>query len=210
LPLSVGLIPLLTLVVAPVGDRPQTDYQLAQDVVSIARNLSRSRSPALRTCSGYVEAVYARVGVSLAGGTGDLWRRAVDVGAIHYHTRPRIGDIAYFDNTFDANMNRRADDPLTHVALVLDVSADGTILLAHGGSRTGMANFHMNLEHPEDMIGPSGERWNDYIRARRRSDPPDTEYLASMLFAGFATVWLGDIDAWSAPVLDDDEDDTGF
>jgi hypothetical protein len=31
-----------------------------------------------------------------------------------------------------------------------------------------------------------------------------------MLFAGFATVWLGDIDAWSAPVLDDDEDDTGF
>lgn len=189
---------------------PRTDYEMARQVVQGAYLYLKQRPPGSQTCSGFVAAVYSRLGVPLSGGSTDLWNRAMDIGAVHYHTRPRIGDIAFYDNTFDANHNRRFDDPTTHVAIVLEVHEDGTILLAHGGATNGRSTFHMNLEHPEQASGPDNERWNNNVRAQRAGDPDETEYLASMLFAGFATVWRSQAEEWTRPYVVESESDSGL
>ena len=42
---------------------------------------------------------------------------------VHHRKVPRPGDLAFFDDTYDANHDGRTNDPLTHVAVVLSVAA---------------------------------------------------------------------------------------
>jgi hypothetical protein len=150
-------------------------------------------------CSGFVCATYDRVGIPLSGGTAALWSAAENAGAVHHRKIPSVGDLAFFDDTWDKNGNGKLDDPLTHVALVLVVGADGTLTMAHGGSSHGRTTFTMNLREPHARRAPDGTELNDYLRVQRRSDPPGTKYLASELLRGFATVRERDLDKWVAP-----------
>jgi hypothetical protein len=189
--------------------RPATDAQFADAVADAAQFFIGHRPPGPESCTGFLEAAYQRVGVALGGGTEDLWNRAMEIGAVHFRTRPRIGDIAFFDNTFDANRNGRFDDPLTHVAIVLRIEPDGSILLAHGGASHGRSYLRMNLEHPHDRTSPEGKRWNDFLRVQGARLGQDT--LASSLWAGFATVWVDEIGEWSRPYgIVAEEPDSGF
>lgn len=143
--------------------------------------------------------MFEHAGVTLRGAPEDLWSRALALGAAHTRDRPRPGDIAFFDNTFDRDHDGRVDDPLTHVAVVLSVDAAGTILLAHGGSSRGRSTFVMNLSAPGLVRDDAGHKLNDNLRPPRSSDPPGTRYLASELFHGFATVRPEQASAWAAP-----------
>jgi hypothetical protein len=140
-----------------------------------------------RDCSGFVCASAARAGWPLRGNTQSLWELADERGWVHHRKEPELGDLAFFDQTYDRNRNGRLDDELTHVAVVIEVQNDGTVVLAHSGTRTGRSELRMNLHHPHDHVDADGEEINGWLRQSRGSDPPRTPHLAAECWRAFAT-----------------------
>lgn len=148
-------------------------------------------------CSGLVEASLASAGCAFKGSSAMLFEQARDLRVLHRRRKPTPGDIAFFDDTYDRNGNRRLDDPLSHVAVVESIDADGTITLVHVGS-AGVVRFLMNLRHPEDRTDKDGRLVNDYLRARKDGDSPRTRYLSAELWVGFASFWEAPVQVVSA------------
>lgn len=173
---------------AAAGAPPEPDGGISPFVASVldaADHYLRHR-PARDDCSGYVCAVYTRAGLTLRGDTRTLWKEAQALGAVYDDLTPRVGDLAFFDNTYDRNGNGRWDDPLSHVAVVLSVDPDGTVTLAHGGTSKGRTTMRMNLFSPSVHVSPEGKELNSYLRTRRRGDPRSWRYLSGELWRGFA------------------------
>lgn len=158
-------------------------------VVEAARHWLKATPRGFRNdCSGFVMAVLDRAGMPLSGSTRTFYELARADGLLHRRKEPRPGDLAFFDDTYDRDRDRRTDDPLSHVAVVLSVDPDGTITLAHGGTSRGRTTLVMNLHRPSQRTDDTGKEINDYLRARRASDPPGTKYLAGELWRAFATL----------------------
>ncbi|MEQ1508144.1 MAG: CHAP domain-containing protein [Myxococcota bacterium] len=159
----------------------------AESIATAARHYLDHNPRGFRDdCSGYVMAVFARAGIPLDGNTASFYDQAKTDGSLHHRKLPNPGDIAFFDDTYDRNHNGKLDDPLSHVAVVLEVHPDGTIVLGHGGTSRGRTTLTMNLEHPHDREGDDGAVVNDWLRVRRDDDPAGTRYLASELWRAFA------------------------
>jgi len=139
-------------------------------------------------CSGFVMAVLDRAGMPLSGNTASIYAWAEQRGVIHHRKHPEPGDLVFFDDTYDRNHNGRTDDPLSHIAVVLEVAPDGTILMAHNGTSKGRTTLRMNLEMPHTRTATDGRVVNDWLRALRESDPKGTDYLAGELWKAFATM----------------------
>ena len=109
--------------------------------------------------------------------------------------KPLPGDAAFFHNVFDANRDGRNNDWYTHVAVVVDVSDDGTATLL--GWRGGRVVEHkLNTTRPDDM-----DR-NARLRTPTADDAPFTQYHAGQLFAGWCTALDGKrdvivMDSWA-------------
>lgn len=139
-------------------------------------------------CSGFVNVAYARAGFDLGlRSSKGLDELAKDLDVSH-RRRPHAGDVVFFDDTYDANHNGRNDDPLTHVAVVESVDSDGTVHLIHMGSK-GVVRIVMNPDHPDEAVGPDGQPWNSFLRAKAKGDPRSTRYLAGQLWRGYASFW---------------------
>lgn len=184
-------------VVAPgpaPASRPRAEDPVADRVVATAAGLVGASKIVVGgetyrwDCSGFVSAALAGAGGAWGGGADDLFAVARDQRVLHRKRRPSPGDVAFFDNTYDADGDGRTNDVLTHVALVEAVAEDGTITLIHLGSR-GIVRIRMNLVHPEDRDGPEGQRWNDNLRFKSSKDSPRTRYMASELWVGFGSFW---------------------
>jgi hypothetical protein len=171
---------------APSFDAPRSaptasEERLRARIVRMARALLGRR---LKTdCSGFVLRIMreARVAVTLPTAPSrseSLYRasRAVDA--------PRPGDLAFFDNTYDRNHDRRANDRFTHVGLVEKV--DGTTVTLIHRAVHGVERLRMDLAHPDDPDA------NDRLRFQRRGDAPGTRYLAGELFAAFGELLGGE------------------
>ena len=146
-------------------------------------------------CSGLVEAAHAGARIDLRGSSKDLYERARDEGLLHKRKIPSPGDIAFFDDTYDRNHNRRRDDDLTHVAVVESVAADGTITLVHKGGR-GVMRIEMNLRRPGDRRDEDGRELNDYLRSTKDKDGGPT--LSGELWRAFGSLWAVDAGGISA------------
>lgn len=175
---------------APSAERTRSHGDpTARSISEAARHYLEHRPRGFRDdCSGYVEAVFARAGIPLRGSTATFYELAQQNGAIHRRKTPKPGDLAFFDDTYDRNKNGRLDDPLSHVAVVLEVERDGTIVLGHGGTSRGRTHLRMNLHHPEVREGDGGAVLNDWLRVRRDDDPKNARYLAGELWRAFATL----------------------
>ncbi len=173
----------------PVAQVPDTkvldDHAWAADLVGQSR-LTALGEVYRNDCSGMVEAAYARAGTTLSGSSKDLYELASDRGLLHSHKLPQVGDVAFFDDTYDRNGNGRRDDELTHVAVVESVGADGTIVMVHKGS-SGVTRINMNLKRPDDRRDEAGNSLNDYLRARSRRDSGPT--LTGQLWRAFGSLW---------------------
>lgn len=137
-------------------------------------------------CSGFVEAAYAKAGLDYEGSSADLYATARAGGLLGKGKTPRVGDVAFFDDTYDRNKNGRRDDPLSHVAIVESIDAAGTITLVHHGSK-GIVRIRMNLKRPHDRTDASGAVINDYLRAAKDSDRGPV--LTAELFRAFGSLW---------------------
>lgn len=142
-------------------------------------------------CTGLVRAAYSRAGIDLmtAAEPGDngvtaIWRFAARHGRIYTGGLPVAGDLVFFKETYDLNRDGRANDGLTHVGLVDQVDADGTVIVIHRVSR-GVVRYRMNLAHPTSATSSAGRRVNDWLRA---GGPGNKPRLTAELFAGYATL----------------------
>jgi hypothetical protein len=149
-------------------------------------------------CSGLVEAVYAAAGLELRGNVIMMHERAKSEGVFH-RRNPQLGDLVFFDNSYDRNKNGRRDDKLTHVGLVESVDSDGTVTVIHLGSR-GVVPIHMNLEHPSEYKSPEGKVWNSFLRAPSKRDKGAR--LTGELFAGFGSLWKSETAPQNALLLE--------
>lgn len=135
-------------------------------------------------CSGMICAAHIKAGIPLRGSSKTLFEQSQEMGVYHKRKRPDVGDVAFFDNTWDRNKNGRRDDNLTHVAIVETVERDGTITLIHlGGS--GITRLVMNMRHPSKRMSVDGKKWNSVLRKGNDNGP----VLTGELCRGFGSLW---------------------
>lgn len=136
-----------------------------------------------RDCSGFVAAVYSAAGRELGGSTEDLYLRAEALGLLHRRKVPQVGDLAFFDDTYDRNRNGRRDDPLSHVAVVESVDERGVVTLVHYGGK-GVARMVMDLRRPDVNVDEDGVLRNSILRADGRG-----KRLTGELFRAWGSLW---------------------
>jgi hypothetical protein len=148
--------------------------------------LERRPSLPREDCSGLVEAILARAGSSDTGSAAMFWERAAAERRTHQRHRPDPGDLAFFDYTYDRNDNGLVDEELTHIGVVVEVEADGTIVVVHLSTSQGIAALRMNLDAP-DVRSRDGTVLNDWL-GKVGYGPPEHGRLAGQLWRGFASV----------------------
>jgi len=188
-PLSLSKPPTLDHPAEPVAPEAVEPNPFGESIADAAEHYLDVTPPSWRgDCSSFVCAAATRAGWPLTGNTRSLWEMAEALDAVHKRKIPAIGDLAFFDQTYDRNENGKLDDDLTHVAVVIDVDDDGTVLLAHAGTSQGRTTLRMNLLHPDVRVNDAGEELNGLLRRERESDRAGTPHLAAECWRGFATL----------------------
>lgn len=170
-------------------------------VVELARGLVGQKQVAVGgkrfgdDCTGLVRGVYSALGVDLmsAGegtdnGVTAIWRFTGRHGRLYDGGRPMPGDLVFFRETYDLNRDGQVNDGLTHIGLVDDVEADGTVLVIHRVAR-GVVRYRMNLAAPTRARDESGKVLNDGLRLTGRGAQPK---LTGELFVSFGTLLPND------------------
>ncbi len=154
-------------------------------------------------CSGFVRSIFDNFNIELyntakvkrngkwLSGTEVIYNFIEDNGEVFSNRLPQIGDIIFFDNTTDRNRDGKVNDSFTHIAIVVNVLANGTIYYIHKSHR-GINIQKMNLKYPNDVYVKRGKKKikvNSYLRKRRRKDKKDTPYLSSQMFRAFGSVF---------------------
>ena len=154
------------------------------DIGEAARYYLDARPPLPREdCSGLVEAIHALAGHPIDGSVRTMWAEAEAEGRVHADARP--GDVVFFDDTFDADHDGKANDDLTHAAVVVRVEPDGTVVMVHRAKTAGIEEIHMDLSMPDHY--QDGELVkNDYLAVRGWSNEEGGR-LTGQLFHGFAS-----------------------
>lgn len=102
-------------------------------------------------------------------------------------SKPRVGDLIIFDNTYDRNSNDVLDDLDTHAAIVVAVADDGTVAL-YNRVRSGHKVYQMNTSQAGLRKDAAGQRLNHVLRRRRADDPKTTPVTTGQLFARYVRV----------------------
>ena len=145
-----------------VSDRYAERQRLADAALSLvgAERIVVGGQKFPNDCSGFVRAVYASRGIDVYrtprlaradNGVRIIHKFSGDREGLHRRVFPRIGDLVFFDRTWDRNGNGRdGDDRLTHVGIVEHVDDDGAVV-------TGVDQILVEavLEHGFDL-----EVWN--------------------------------------------------
>jgi peptidoglycan DL-endopeptidase CwlO len=142
-------------------------------------------------CSGVARAIYAKAGHTLGYGkqqevssdTANLFALVRETGSLR-NEHPLVGDLIFFDNTYDRNKNDRRDDILSHVGVVESIRDDGTVVFVHRVGKR-VVRFNMNTARPRDVVDEQGNVLNHFLRAKSGTAPPET---AGALFAAFGSL----------------------
>jgi hypothetical protein len=93
------------------------------------------------------------------------------------------GDLVFFRETYDRNRDGKRNDGLTHVGIVEQVGADGTVVFIHRGMK-GVSRSRFNLRRPGQHLSASGRVLNAWLRPASRSL---RAYFAGELYEGHAS-----------------------
>ena len=144
-------------------------------------------------CSGLARASYLALGIDLTAvepiadenAVATIYRYVKRNGIAYRQNAPAVGDLVFFNDTFDRNSNGQRDDPLTHVAVVEAIDPDGTVVIVHRVTN-GILRYRMNLQHPDLIRDPvSKKRINHFLR---KAGNGKSSLTTAQLFAGFGTV----------------------
>ena len=142
-------------------------------------------------CTGVVRAAYAFADIDLAyhfgryegNGVRRIYMTLHEQGLLYATSYPAPGDIIFWDNTWDADGNKKADDELTHIGLVVAAGQDGAISYLHYHYRLGPTVENMNLLQPDMDLAKDGSQINAALRMR--GSPPGPGSNAAQLFRAF-------------------------
>lgn len=146
-------------------------------------------------CSGTARGIYAAAGYPLGGQAADreendvsiLYRYVSEVGSLR-KTDPRVGDLVFFDDTYDRDGDGQANDPLSHIGVVEEVLSDGTVVFVHRVSG-GILRYRLNLKQPNRRRDEfTGKRLNHVLRAQTGDIEAAT---TAQLFVAYGTVVVG-------------------
>ncbi len=204
---AVAPVPAPVAVAPSAGPGPDAAAPVSESPREVPSGGALIKADGPTNAANFVQAIYKVNGVDLKVGQGEeaiaqMHEGIKKRGRIYHATRPAVGDVIFFHNTFDRNGDGRNNDWYTHVGMVEGVEEDGTIhVLSFLGGK--VDSFPINLEHPRLASDEStGKMWNHPLRQQLDTDPPFTQYLGGELFAGFGSM-LGDrtelivIDNWT-------------
>ncbi len=151
-----------------------------------------------RDCSGFVLAVFASEKIPIENLMGmnrrrssvaELYSLAKRKGLVHRQKVPAIGDLVFFDDTYDRNRDGRSNDPLTHVGIVERVDPDGTVTFVHR-VRRGVLRYRLNRFRPHIRRDPETRKvLNHYLKIGRSGKGAKAgQRLTGELFHAFATI----------------------
>jgi hypothetical protein len=167
--------------------------ELALELAAAARHYLDHRPPGFREdCSGFVEAILTRVDRPIYGTVAQMYEAAVTLDTVHHRQVPFLGDLVFFHNTYDRNRNGKQDDLYSHIAVVIDLEPDGTIVMAHHGSQRSILRMNLDPERVHLKEDANGKTINDVLKYRYDAPFNWPLRLTSQNWAAFATVREGD------------------
>jgi len=117
-----------------------------------------------------------------------LYKSLEDWKALHDLKEPRIGDIIFWENTYDRNEDGKLyNDGITHAGLVILVEDDGTVHYLHSSYSRGVVIAFLNLRPPTEAKSPEGKIWNSPMflgsNYNKSDNPP--HWLSGDLWTAF-------------------------
>ena len=154
-------------------------------------NLSNNGRRFPLDCSGVVSAIYWKAGIDLqaayplytGNGVARIYRYLSDKGLIYRPENPAPGDIIFWDNSYDMNGNGLADDELTHIGMVVNVSPEGDVTYIHHDYISGVIFARM---YPPD---PSDKSRNNGMRMQSLGPTPDGKSTSGDLYRQAGRGW---------------------
>jgi hypothetical protein len=178
--------------VAPEATEPQTITRrtpISLELATAARHYVDQAPKGFRAdCSGFVEAILTRVGIPVYGSVAHMFDAATQLDAVHHNPQPYVGDLVFFHNTYDRNKNGKQDDQYSHIAVVVDVEPDGTIVMAHHGSKRSYIRMNLDPELVHRKTDDDGKVLNSVLKYRYDAPFDWPLRLTSQNWAAFATV----------------------
>jgi hypothetical protein len=152
-------------------------------------------------CTGVVLAVYWYAGIDLArdfgrftgNGVSRLYKTLERRDLLYSTTTPLVGDIIFWDNTYDENGDTRWNDPLSHVGMVVKVNGEGTITYVHYHIRNGISNDYMNLRSPgvqNEIENGRLQVINSPLRLAIPGRPHPPDWLSGQLYRSLGMGYL--------------------
>ena len=157
--------------------------------------------------SGFVKMVFLNKKVNLTDvdkkkdeegkwlSTTEMIYNYVNTNGKLYKENPKVGDIVFFDNTFDKNKDKEFNDKLTSIGIVVEIDNEGTIYFLYKTSK-GVKLRMMNLKHPEQekvknknitKTINSKMRW---LTKKEKENEENKKYeLSSLLLNSFGSVF---------------------
>jgi hypothetical protein len=152
-------------------------------------------------CTGVVLAIYWYAGIDLArdfskfsgNGVSRIYKTLKKDNLLYSTTTPLVGDIIFWDNTYSEDGKDGEENPLSHVGMVLQVEADGTITYIHHHIRKGIITEYMNLRSPDvrTMIDNGQVRViNSPLRLAVAGKPHPPNWLSGQLYRALGMAYL--------------------
>lgn len=170
--------------------KPKPDYNKLR---TLKNPITGEPETCMFDCSGFVLKVYKFANINFfeeqkgkiaeKNGVKFIHKALKNSNKIYHKKIPNIADIVFFNNTWDSNGDKKINDELTHVGIVLTVDKYGTITFIHSSVSGGVTKDFMNLCHPNEKA------FNSNVRERRKDDPDNTKYSANELINAFGTVF---------------------
>lgn len=157
-------------------------YKYNERIV-LTNELKNKEKTFIFDCSGFVAATFWSANIVIfekqsllsKTGTATIYNTLEKFNKIHKSV-PREGDVIFFNRT------TKAEKPLSHIGIVVDVDESGTTTFIHAGSR-GLTKGYINLNYP-DLYKTNGMIINSYIRGGVGSNG-----LTSKCFDSFGTIF---------------------
>jgi hypothetical protein len=148
-------------------------------------------------CIGTVSAIFYSAGIDITkyfykydgGGVKRFYYTLKDNCALYKKTKPEIGDVIFWDNTWDSNNDGKlGNDYMTHVGMIMSIDDDGTINFIHANYVKGIIIEQMNLENPTEYKDKNGKIINSpmYINSSLKVHPD--HWLSGDLFNHYGAV----------------------
>jgi hypothetical protein len=151
-------------------------------------------------CIGLVSAVYYGIGIDIqkdfakysGNGVARLFSSLKDKNCIIKDKNPSIGDVIFWDNSWDKNGDGiMGNDQLTHAGIVINTDKDGTISYIHANYIYGIVIETMNLNEPTTFKDANGKTINSILALDATVKKHSLHWLSGDMWNAYGRVLNG-------------------